>query len=105
MATIRRELNWNFIRWSPVDVGAARFTSCSPIEWDHEVYEAEEKVVVGKTGDVVPAAWQSQEPTEAERLAMQELLLLTPSNEQLRRLAAKSPPPDKWFEEEEEPPF
>lgn len=104
MATIRRELNRNFIKWEPVEGGCSRFTPCAPVNWDYEVQETSDESP-SDYDDECGSASVLDNAGEGRSSAAQELARITPSNEELKALAAKYPPPADWFEEEEGPPF
>lgn len=104
MATMRRELNNNFITWEPVETGNSRFTPCTPLDWDFEFENALEPIDAAECKWEAECRLQGASLSDVDRRALEEIDAITPSNVDLRALAARLPPPPDW-PEEEGPPF
>lgn len=100
MANTKREHNKNFFKWEPVEDGSRRFTPNAPLNWFYEI--------VDLTDFSEEEKWDpdlDNRSNAEEIIVANQLLKLTPSNEQLLKAAKSFPPPPEWFANDEECPF
>jgi hypothetical protein len=102
MVTTRRDRNRNFFKWEPVENGNNRFTPNAPLNWFYEIVEPAEASSFceeERTPDI------NNLQNAEDIMAANDLLRMTPPNEELLNTAKSFPPPPEWFNKDEERPF
>lgn len=101
MAATRRDRNENFFKWEPVQDN--RFTRNAPLDWLYEINEMTESLAGEE--EFTPRVDELRTQEKEAAIASQEVLSMTPPNDELLRMAERFPPPPEWFDANEERPF